>query len=162
VFLTREEVNSSIISSNIHSMSSLPDLHHQQLMTLGWCWVDRYSQNGAVTVSLGLLHIVDGNTLVMDSSEQITYNYLIYKTKHCGGSIDAWGVVALTQTILPIKAVNTSIMGKCCSPALGSYKMQHTKSLPLGWRSFSDRSCDHVTIAFAQNGRQYVDNGHIP
>jgi len=89
-------------------------------------------------------------------------NYLIYKTKNCGASIDAWGVAALTQTILPIQAANTSNMGKCHSTALGLYKMQHTKSLTLCWRSFSDRCCDHVTIAFAQYGCQYIDYGHMP
>ena len=89
-------------------------------------------------------------------------NYLIYKTRNCGVSIDAWGVAALTQTILLIKAANTSNMGKCRSTALGLYKMQHTKSLTLCWRSFSDRCCDHFTIAFAQNGCQYIDYGHMP
>jgi len=142
------------------------------------------------------------------ASKSLT-NYRIYRIEHYGGSIDAWGVAALTQTILPIKAANTSNMGKCCSTALGLYKMQHTKlltlcwhsfwgvtvstntilpikaantsimdkcrstalelykmqhtkSLTLCWRSFSDRCCDHVTIAFAQNGCQYVDFRHMP
>jgi len=95
------------------------------------------------------------------ASKSLT-NYLIYNTKHCGGSIDAWGVVALTQTILPIKAANTSIMGQCHSTALGLCKMQHTKSLTLCWRSLSDRCCDHVTIALALNGWQFVDYAHMP
>jgi hypothetical protein len=30
-------------------------------------------------------------------------NNLIYKTKNCGHSIDAWGIAALTQTILPTR-----------------------------------------------------------
>jgi len=46
------------------------------------------------------------------ASESLT-NYLIHKSKNCGGSIDTWGVVALTQTILPIKSANNSIMGTC-------------------------------------------------
>ena len=89
-------------------------------------------------------------------------NYLIYKTKTCGGSIDAWGVAALTQTILPIKAANTLIMGKCHSTALGLYKMQHTKSLMLCWHSCSDWGSDHVAIYFAHNGCQYVDSEYMP
>jgi len=89
-------------------------------------------------------------------------NYLIYKTNNCGGSIDAWGVVALTQTILPIKAANTSIMGKCRSTALGLYMMQHPKSFTLCWRSFSDWGCDHVAISCGHNGCHYVDYGQMP
>jgi hypothetical protein len=50
-------------------MPSLPDLHHQQLMTVSYCGVEMYCQNGTVNVSLPLLHIVEGNILVMDSSE---------------------------------------------------------------------------------------------
>ena len=72
------------------------------------------------------------------------------------------GVAVSTHTLLPIKAANTLILDKCCSTACGLYKMQHTKSLTLCWRSFSDRCCDHVTIAFAQNGCQYIDYGHMP
>jgi len=89
-------------------------------------------------------------------------NYLIYKTKNYGGSIDAWGVAALTQTILHMKAANTSTMGKCRSTALGLYKMQHTISLTLCWRSFSDWGCDHVAISFGHNGCHYVDYGYMP
>jgi hypothetical protein len=89
----------------------------------------------------------------------------------CWRSVDAvlmlcwlsfWGVTVSTNTILPIKAANTSIMDKCRRIALGLYTMQHTKSLTLCWRSFSDRCCDHVTITFAQNGCHYVDYGHMP
>jgi len=92
------------------------------------------------------------------ASKSLT-NYLIYKTKNCGGSIDAWGVVALTQTILPIKSANTSIMSKCRNIALELYKMQHPNSLTLCWRSFSDWGCDHDAISFVHNGCQYVDYG---
>jgi len=73
-----------------------------------------------------------------------------------------WGVPVSTHTILPIKAANTSIMDKCRSAALGLYMVQHTKSLTLCWRSFSERSCDHVAITFAQNSCQYVDYGYLP
>jgi len=96
--------------------------------------------------------------LQIAASKSLT-NYLIYKTKNCGGSIDAWGVVALTQTILPIKSANNSIMSKCRNTALGLYKMEHPKSLALCWRSFSDWGCDHVAISFAHNSCQYVDYG---
>jgi len=89
----------------------------------------------------------------------------------CWRSIDAlltlcWcsvcGVAVSTHRISPIKAANTSIMGKCRSTALGLYKMQHTKSLTLCWRSFSDWGCDYVAISFAHNGCQYVDSGYMP
>jgi len=89
----------------------------------------------------------------------------------CWRSVDAvltlcwrtfWGVTVSTNTILPIKPANTSIIDKCRSTALGLYKMPHTNSLTLCGRSFSDRCCDHVTIAFAQNCCQYVDYGHMP
>jgi len=93
------------------------------------------------------------------AASKLVTNYLIYKTKNCGGSIDAWGVVALTQTILHIKSANTSIMSTCRNTALGLYKMQHRKSLTLCWHSFSDWGCDHVAISFAHNGCQYVDYG---
>jgi hypothetical protein len=88
-------------------------------------------------------------------------NYLIYKTKTCGRSVDAWGVAALRQTILPIQAANTSIMGKCHSTALGLYKMQHTKLLTLCWRSFSDWGWDHVAIYFAHNGYHSVNSKYM-
>jgi len=61
-----------------------------------------------------------------------------------------------TFTILPIKAANTSIMNKCHSAALGWYKMQHTKSLMLCWRSFSDWGCDQVAFSFAHKGCHYL------
>jgi len=88
----------------------------------------------------------------------------------CWRSVDAvlmlcwrtfWGVTVLTDTILPIKAANTSNMDKCHSTALWLFKMQHTKSLTLCWRSLPDKCGDHVTIAFAQNSCQYVDYGHM-
>ena len=86
-------------------------------------------------------------------------NYLIYKTKNRGGSIDTWGVAALIQTILPIKAANTSIMGKFRSTALALCKMQQPKLWTLCWRSFPDWACDHVAFLFAHNSFQYVDYG---
>ena len=86
-------------------------------------------------------------------------NNLIFKTKNCGGSTDPWGLAALTQTILPIQAANTLIVGEFLSTALGLYKMQHPKSVTLCWCSFSDCSCDHVAFSFAPNGCQYVDYG---
>ena len=54
-------------------MPSLHDLHHQQLIILSGCWVDRKCLNGAVTVSIDLLHTLGGNKLVIGSSEQMTY-----------------------------------------------------------------------------------------
>ena len=68
-----EEVTSAIRSSNIHAMPSLFNMHHPKLMTLSWDEVDGQFQNGVVTVSLSLLPIMAANTLVMDNSEQITY-----------------------------------------------------------------------------------------
>jgi len=41
VFLTMEEINSSIICSTIHVMALLPNMRHNQFMTLGWDEVDR-------------------------------------------------------------------------------------------------------------------------
>jgi len=69
------------------------------------------------------------------------------------------GEATPTLTILPIKAANTSIMDKCRSAALGWYKMQHTKSLTLCWRSFSAWGCDPVAFAFANKDCKYVDYG---
>jgi len=137
-------------------------------------------------MSQSYLHRTTANTLIMDICRSRALG--IYLMQHpkvltlCWHSFDAlltliwrsvdavltlcwcsfWGVTVLTNTILPIKAANTSIMDKCRSIALGLYKMQHTKLLTLCWRSFSDRCCDHVTIAFAQNGCQYTDYGHMP
>ena len=88
----------------------------------------------------------------------------------CCRSVDAvltlswhsfWGVTVSTNTILPIKAANTSIMDKCRSRALGLNKMQHTKSLTLCWRSFSEWGCDHVVITIAQNSCRYDDYGYL-
>jgi hypothetical protein len=73
-----------------------------------------------------------------------------------------WGVAVSINTILPINDANTSIMSRCRSTAHELYKMQHTKSLTLCWRSFSDWGCDHVMITFAHNGCQYVDSGYMP
>jgi hypothetical protein len=72
-----------------------------------------------------------------------------------------WGVAVSTHTILPIKAANTLIMGKCSSTALGLYKMQHTKLLTLCGRSSSDWGYDLVAISFARNGCQYIDSGYM-
>jgi len=152
------------------------------------CWrsVDADFQTGAVTMSRSHLHRMAANTLIMDICRSRALG--IYMMQHpkaltlcwhsvdtvlmlCWRSLDAvltlcWrsfrGVTVSTNTILPIKATNTSIMHKCHSTALGLYKMQHTKSLTLCWRSFSDRCCNHVTISFAQNGCQYIDYGSMP
>jgi hypothetical protein len=161
VFWTMVEVNSSIMRSNIHAIRSLTDLHHQQLLMLSWLWDDGYCQNGTVTWSLALLTMLGGNTLVMNSSEQITYQLPYVQAQTWGGSIDAWGVAALTQTILPVKAAKSSIMGKCRSTALGLYKMQNTKSLTLCWHSFSDWGSDHVAVSCAHNGYLYIDFGYM-
>ena len=73
-----------------------------------------------------------------------------------------WGAMVSTHTILPINAANTSIMHKCHSTGLGLYKVQHTKSLTLCWRSFSEWGCDHDAITFVQNSCQYDDYGYLP
>jgi len=86
----------------------------------------------------------------------------------CWRSVDAlltlcwcsfYHVAVSTHTILPIQAANTSIVVKCRRTAIVLYKMQHTKSLTLCWRSFSDWGCDHVAFSFAHKGCQYVDHG---
>jgi len=64
-----------------------------------------------------------------------------------------------TLTILPIKATNTSIMDKSRSTALGWHNLQHTQSLTLCWRSFSDWGCDHVAFSFAHKCCHYIDCG---
>ena len=73
----------------------------------------------------------------------------------CGRSF--WGIAVSPHTILPIKAANTSIMGKCHITALGLYKMQHPNSLTLCSRSFSELGCDHFAVSFAHKGCRYVD-----
>jgi len=131
------------------------------------------------------LHRTAANTLIVDICRSRALG--IYMMQHpkaltlcwysvdtvlmlCWRSVDAvlmlcwrsfWGVTVSTNTILPIQAANTSIMDKCRSTALGLYKMQHKKSMTLWWRSYSDRCCEHVMIAFAQNGCQYVDYGYM-
>ena len=45
-----EEVNSSIIRSNIHVMPSLLKMHHDRFMTLSSHLLDAQFQNGAVTI----------------------------------------------------------------------------------------------------------------
>jgi len=135
------------------------------------------TSNWSPSVDAGLTHIVrmapwPGHFLFyaywvaihwlwIAASKTLT-KYLIYRNKTCGGFIDTWGVAALLQTLLPIKAANTLIMGKCHSTALGLCKIQHTKSLTLGWRSYSDWCRDHLAISFADNGCQYVDSGYTP
>ena len=50
-------------------------------------------------------------------------------------SVDAHfqtGAVTMSPSVLPTKAANTLIMGKCHSLALGLYKMQHPKLVMLG------------------------------
>ena len=53
-------------------------------------------------------------------------------------SVDAHfqtGAVTMSPSLLPIKAANTLIFGKCCSTALGLYKMQYPRLLMLDWHS---------------------------
>jgi hypothetical protein len=77
------------------------------------------------------------------ASKSLT-NYLIYKTKHCGASIDAWGVAALTQIILPIKAANTSNMGNSVAHPL-DYTRCNTQNR---WRSVDAHvQTDAVTMS---------------
>jgi hypothetical protein len=108
------------------------------------------------------VHSMAANTLIMDICHcRALGKYMMQHPKAwtlcwhsvdtvmmlCWRSVDAvltlcwrsfWGVTVSTNTILPIQAANTSIMEKCHSTALQLYKMHHTKSLPLCWRSFSD------------------------
>jgi hypothetical protein len=48
------------------------------------------------------------------------------------------GAVTMSLSQLPTMAANTLIVGKCCSTALESYKMQHPRLLTLCWRSVDD------------------------
>ena len=150
-----------------------------------WRSVDAHFQTGAVTMSQSHLHRTAANMLIMDICRCRALG--VYMMQHpkpltlCWHSVDTvlmfwwrsvdavltlwwhsfWGVTVSRNTILPIKAINTSIMDKCRSPALGVYKMQHTKSLTVCWPSFSIRCSGHVTITFAKNGCQYVDYGSM-
>jgi len=70
--------------------------------------------------------------------------------------------------IVPIKAANTSIMGKCHSTVLGLYKMQHPNLLTLSWRSldtlltFIFGWSDIEINDLACEGHQYFDYRQIP
>jgi len=151
-----------------------------------WRSVDAHCQSGAVTMSRSLLFRIAATTMIMDICRTTALG--LYKMQYpksltlCWHSVDAllmlywrsvdtlltlcWrsfgGVAVSTHTILPVKAANTLIIDKCRSTAFGLYKMQPTKSLTLCWRSFLDWGSDHVAIAFAQNGCQYVDYGYMP
>ena len=129
--------------------------------------------------------ITEANTLILGICRRSTLE--LYKMQHpksltlCWYSIDAvltlfwcsvdalltlcwrpfWGVAVSIHTIFSIETSYTSIMSKCCSTAVGLYKMHHTRSLTLCWCSFSDWGCDHVMISWAQNGCQYVDSGYM-
>ena len=102
------------------------------------------------------------NRLVMDSSEQITYQLRYLQNQKlltlCSRSF--LGVATTTLTILPIMAANISIIGKSCSIAFGLYKMRYPKLLTLCWRAFSNCGCYRVTVSFAYKDCQYVDYGH--
>jgi len=91
-----------------------------------------------------LLLITAANTLIMGiyrSRALALYKMQLPKSLTlCWHCVDAlltlcwrsfWGVAVSTNTILPIKAANTSIMGKCRSTALGLYKI-NTRNR---WRS---------------------------
>jgi hypothetical protein len=66
-----------------------------------------------MTASLSLLHIMGSNTLVMDSSKQITYQLPYLQDKNCGGSIDIHfqnGEVTVSLALLLINAANMLVM----------------------------------------------------
>jgi len=161
-------------------------MQHKKLLTLCWrSFSDRccdhltiaFAQNGCQCVDYGHMqqqspwNIHDATPKSVDTLLTLCWHFVDARLTLWWCSVDAlltlcWrsflGATVSTHTILPIKAANTSIMDKCCSTALGLYKMPHTKSLTLCWRSFSNRCCDHVTIAFAKNGCQNVDYASMP
>jgi len=76
-----EEVNSSIISSIIHGLPLLPNLHYQQFMTVSWYRANRHCHNAALPVAHSLSRTLAAIILVMDSSEGIAYQLPYFQSQ---------------------------------------------------------------------------------
>jgi len=107
------------------------DRLYSEWMPIGWLWVHSIAER---------MDFIWCNT-------QNRWHSVDNLLTLCGCSVDNpltlcwrsfWGVAVLTHTVLPIKAANTLIMGKCRIKALRLYKMQHPKLLTLCWPSFPD------------------------
>jgi len=177
--------NTSIMGKCSSTALGLYKMQHTNSLTL--CWRS-FSDWGYDHVAISVTHngcqyvdsvympyqnpgiIEDATPKIIDTLLTLYWRWVDALLTLCWRSVDAlltlywrsvWGVAESIHTILPIKTANTSIMGKCCSTALGSSKMQHTNSLTLWWRSLSGCGCDHVATCFVHNGSQYVDSGYI-
>jgi len=85
-------------------------------------------------MSLYLLHILGGNTLVMDSSEQITYQLPDLQDKKFGGSFDNHfqkGEVTVSLALLLIQAANMLIIHNSKHIPFQLPYLHHQKSLTL-------------------------------
>ena len=159
-----KEVNSSIISSNIHVMPSLPNMHYKKFMTLSWHSVDGQCQNGAVTVPPFLLPMMDGNMSVMDNNEQITYQ-LLYSNGHISlrlhwRSFSEWRSDSF-PCFLTVKPANILVTHNRKHIPFQSPYLHYQISLMLCWRAVeggSDIDTNHV----ANKGFQCVRGVPMP
>jgi hypothetical protein len=166
--------NTSIMGKCLSTALGLCKMQHTKSLTLCWCsfsdWAcDHvtipFAHNGGQYVDSGYLPslrpgiIHDATLKIIDTVLTLYWRCVDAYLTLCWCSFG--GVAVSIHTIMPIKAANTSIMGKWCGTALELCKMQHTKSLTLCWRSFSDWACNHVTMSFAHNGGQYIDSGYM-
>jgi len=86
-------------------------------------------------------------------------NYLTYKTKNCGCSVDTHfqnqaGSVLLS--LLPIKAAYTSFINVWNKSPLRIPKMPEQKSLMVQWLSFSGWGRVCISLVFDYKGSQYI------
>ena len=89
-------------------------------------------------------------------------NYLTYKSKNCGRSVDAHilnGAGSVLLLLLPMKEANTSVMTICNECRLWLPRMQDLKSLMLCWRSFPGWGREHLCTYFDHKGGQFSQKG---
>jgi len=180
MFIMRKCHSTALVIYKMQHPKSLTLYWHSvyNLLTLGW-----HLFLGVATLTVAILPIAAADNLIMDQCRSTALG--LFKMQHpkslmlcwrsvdallmlCWRSVDAllmlcWrsnlGVATSTSTILPIKAVNTSIINNSLCTTLGLYNMQFPKSLMLCWHTFSKWCCFHVTISFAFKGYQYSDYG---
>jgi hypothetical protein len=178
MILPIKAANTSILGTCRSASFGLYMMQHTKLLTLRWCsfsdwdWdhaAISFAYHGCQYVDYGYMPY-QSPWITQDAIPKIV-NTLLTLCWHsvdtllmlCWCSVDDmltmcwhlfWGVAVLTHTMSPIKAANTSIIDQYRSTVVGLYNVQHTESLTLCWRSFSDWGCDHVAISFVYNGCQ--------
>jgi hypothetical protein len=132
LFLHIKEDNSSVMCTNIHAMPELPTIQYQQLLSLHWhSFSECCSEHVAVVFApRGCQYLING--CLQPIGTCITQDVMLTMID----TLFLNRVVIVLQSILPIKAANTSVMHNSDQLTVQLLYLPDQKSLMLRWCSF--------------------------